>query len=188
MRFHGGKEMADSHITKWALSAALKELMQDKPFEKISVADICQMCQMHRQSFYYHFKDKYDLVNWIFDNEFIAVARKSEFTDQWDFMHALCTYFFTNREFYRKVLTVKGQNSFTEHFREYLHPVLDRRIGELLGDQYVEEFHINFFADALICTIERWLSDKHSMQPQELIRLLQSLIHTRSVAVSQDNS
>lgn len=180
--------MADSNITRRALSAALKELMQEKPFEKISVADICQKCEMNRQSFYYHFKDKYDLVNWIFDNEFIAVARKSEFSDQWDFLEALCTYFFTNRDFYRRVLTVKGQNSFSEHFREFLQPMLAHGIGELLGDEYVQEFHINFFSDALVCTIERWLTDKHSMQPKELIRLLQSLIHTSSIIASQENS
>lgn len=172
--------MADSNITRRALSAALKELMQEKPLEKISVADICQRCEMNRQSFYYHFKDKYDLVNWIFDTEFIAVAKKTEFSDQWDFLETLCTHFYVNRDFYRKVLTVKGQNSFSEHFRDFLHPVLDRRIGEMLGREYVHEFHINFYSDALICTIERWLTDKHSMQPRELIRLLKSLIHNKS--------
>ena len=178
--------MADSSITKRALSASLKELMQEKPFEKISVADICQKCDMNRQSFYYHFKDKYDLVNWIFDTEFIDVARKAEFSDQWDSLEALCNYFFINRAFYRKILLVKGQNSFSEHFREFLHPVLDRRIGELLEKEYVREFHINFYADALICTLERWLTDRNSMPPEELIKLLQSLIHTRSV-VSREN-
>jgi len=65
--------VAESNITKKALSSALKELIQEKPFEKISVADICQKCNLNRQSFYYHFKDKYDLVNWVFDTEFIAV-------------------------------------------------------------------------------------------------------------------
>lgn len=179
--------MADSNITRRALSASLKELMQEKPFEKISVSDICQKCEMNRQSFYYHFKDKYDLVNWIFDNEFIAVARKSEFADQWDFLEALCTYFYTNRDFYRRVLAVKGQNSFSEHFREFLQPVLARGIGELLVDEYVQEFHVNFYSDALICTIERWLTDKHSMQPKELIHLLQSLIHAQSIALSQED-
>ena len=54
--------MADSNITKKALAAALKELMEEMPFEKIGIGDICERCGMHRKSFYYHFKDKYDLV------------------------------------------------------------------------------------------------------------------------------
>lgn len=58
--------MAGSNITKNALAQAMKELMLEKKFEKISVTDICNQCGMNRKSFYYHFRDKYDLVNWIF--------------------------------------------------------------------------------------------------------------------------
>ena len=48
--------MADSNITKHALAAALKTLMADRPFAKISVGDICEACGMSRKSFYYHFR------------------------------------------------------------------------------------------------------------------------------------
>lgn len=54
---------ADSNLTKRALAAAMKELMEQMPFSKISVSDIAEQCGMNRKSFYYHFKDKYDLVN-----------------------------------------------------------------------------------------------------------------------------
>ena len=59
--------MADSNVTKRALATAMKQLMAKEPFSKISVGDICQVCQMNRKSFYYHFRDKYDLVNWHFE-------------------------------------------------------------------------------------------------------------------------
>ena len=58
--------MAESNITKNALADALKSLMREKNFDKISVLDICEKCNMNRKSFYYHFRDKYDLLNWIF--------------------------------------------------------------------------------------------------------------------------
>ena len=64
--------MPDSSLTKRALAAAIKELMREKPLVKISIADIVERCQMNRQSFYYHFRDKYDLVNWIFYTELIS--------------------------------------------------------------------------------------------------------------------
>ena len=63
--------MADSNITKNALAVSMKKLMEKKPFSKISVGDICEDCGMNRKSFYYHFRDKYDLVNWIFYVDFI---------------------------------------------------------------------------------------------------------------------
>lgn len=55
--------MAESTLTKRALASALKELMAEVPFEKITVAQICEKCDMNRKSFYYHFRDKYDLAN-----------------------------------------------------------------------------------------------------------------------------
>ena len=64
--------MADSNITKSALASALKELMETTPFAKITVSDICAKCNMNRKSFYYHFRDKFDLVNWIFDVEYLT--------------------------------------------------------------------------------------------------------------------
>ena len=64
--------MADSNITKRALAAALKSLLAERPFAKVSVREICEACGMSRKSFYYHFKDKYELLNWIFETEFVA--------------------------------------------------------------------------------------------------------------------
>lgn len=121
--------MADSNITKRALAISLKELMAEQPFDKINVAQICERCDMNRKSFYYHFKDKYDLVNWIFDTEFIALLKDenldvshSNYKERWAVMEKICRYFYQNHGFYRKALQIKGQNSFRDHFREYIQP------------------------------------------------------------------
>jgi len=53
------------NITKLALANSLKGLMVKKAFSNISVRDFVDDCGLTRQAFYYHFKDKYDLVNWI---------------------------------------------------------------------------------------------------------------------------
>lgn len=48
--------MADSNITKRALASALKALMQEEPFAKISISDICKRCDMNRNSFFSFFQ------------------------------------------------------------------------------------------------------------------------------------
>lgn len=68
--------MPDSLITKKALASSLKELMETQPLTKISVGDICEKCGMNRKSFYYHFCDKYELVNWIFYTEFNEIRNR----------------------------------------------------------------------------------------------------------------
>ena len=53
-----------SQVTKRALEQSLKNLLLKKPLTKITVADIAEDCGINRMTFYYHFKDIYDLVEW----------------------------------------------------------------------------------------------------------------------------
>lgn len=46
-----------SNITKRALEASLKNLLLQKPLNKITVGDIANDCGINRMTFYYHFKD-----------------------------------------------------------------------------------------------------------------------------------
>ena len=117
--------MSDSNITKKALATALKDLMQTQPFEMVSVGEICEACELNRKSFYYHFKDKYDLVEWIFHSEFIATVSAGKVTDRWSFVRTLCDYFYRERAFYSKLLRLTGQNSFRQYFSEYLFQIVE---------------------------------------------------------------
>ena len=182
--------MADSNITKWALATALRELMQEMPFDKIQVTHICERCSLNRKSFYYHFKDKYDLVNWIFDTEFISVAMElsGEITgdDRWELIERACEYFYENRTFYRKALRIKGQNSFSDHLREYCFPLIKNRVAHLIGNEATEDFTVDFFTDAMICAIERWLLDKDCMPPAQFVSKAKRIIQGGAAAIYQE--
>lgn len=170
--------MADSNITKRALATALKELMEQKPFSKINVAEICEKCGMNRKSFYYHFKDKYDLVNWIFDTDFTKVlemhGEDAYFT--WPFLESLCDCFYENRSFYRKALKIRGQNCFIDHYREKLEPFMQVGMRRILRETEYMDFQISFFADAFIGSLERWLSESDCMSASELIICVKACI------------
>ena len=60
-----------SQITKNALAASLKRLLSKKELSKITITNIAEECVVNIQKFYYHFKDIYDLLEWIFTNEVI---------------------------------------------------------------------------------------------------------------------
>lgn len=53
-----------SQITKRALEQSLKNLSLKKPLNKITINDITEDCGISRRTFYYHFQDIYDLVEW----------------------------------------------------------------------------------------------------------------------------
>ena len=164
--------MADSTITKKALANSLKELLIENPFEKISVGEICERCFMNRKSFYYHFKDKYDLMNWIFDTEFECDRNASSE----ELFIELCHYLYENRVFYRRAFRIKGQNSFSMHFREQLEPIIESRVCELFASPSTE-FARNFFTDSFLLAIERWLSDKNCVSADEFVALIRSIFN-----------
>ena len=59
--------------TRQKLAAAIKEEMEHTSLDKITVTQIVERAGVTRQTFYRNFKDKYDLVNWHFEQ----LAQKS---------------------------------------------------------------------------------------------------------------
>ena len=50
-----------TNATKLALEESLKRLLLKKPLDKITINDLTTDCGISRMTFYYHFKDIYDL-------------------------------------------------------------------------------------------------------------------------------
>lgn len=58
------------YATKRKIADCVKVLMRRKEISKITIQDIMDATRMSRQSFYYHFKDIYDVLEWIGLNDF----------------------------------------------------------------------------------------------------------------------
>ena len=164
--------MADSNVTKLALSASLKSLMAEKNFTKIGVGDICENCGMNRKSFYYHFHDKYELVNWIFDGEFVSRVNSTDSSAQ-DAFKALCTYFYRNIGFYRQLFNIDGQNSFSEHFKAYCRVAISARLQNSCSLPKTVDFQSELIAGMLCGALKQWLCDKEPMPPEKFAALLE---------------
>ena len=61
--------MASSLITKKRIAKAFRDLLATREFDKISIVDIMESAGIRRQTFYNHFLDKYELLDWIFEND-----------------------------------------------------------------------------------------------------------------------
>ena len=55
--------------TKLLMAEALKKLIKDRPFSKITVQDIVAECNINRNTFYYHFENNYDLLSFAYEQE-----------------------------------------------------------------------------------------------------------------------
>ena len=186
--------MADSNITKQAMATAFKELLQEQSFEKISVSDICDRCHMNRKSFYYHFKDKFDLANWIFDTEFMEVTRNNDIDveadtvnieDRWNDLKIVCEYFYENRTFYYRLLQVDGQNSFPEHFRGFIHPILRKRMPLIIGERELPPMVYDFIVDGVAGPFERWMLDKNCATAEEFLDSIKGVMQVLVIGLSK---
>ncbi len=72
-----------SHLTKLAIAQSSKNLLQQKPLNKITISEIAEGCGINRMTFYYHFKDIYDLVEWICQEDVRAILQKNSGYTTW---------------------------------------------------------------------------------------------------------
>lgn len=171
--------MADSNSTKSALADAMKKLMVRKSFAKISISDLCEECGLNRKSFYYHFKDKYDLVNWIFYVDFLTNMGGKNFENEWDVLVAVCNIFYQNKAFYQSALRIEGQNSFKDYFYEMLEPVMAFFVQDLFQVQNQKLF-VTFFCDAFLTAVLRWFSMESELEPETFVEELKEVIYRSS--------
>lgn len=168
--------MHNSASAKQTLAKAMKQLMEIYPFEKISVTQICERSHLSRKSFYYNFGDKYELVNWIFDTEFLNRNQPHTFEEHWGFLHALVSYLHANKTFYLKALQVNDIHSFRNHFakrvkpyyRQFLEDLFAKADFEMINDEK-KEVYAYFLADAYLSSVEKWLASCEGQTVDEYI-------------------
>jgi probable dihydroxyacetone kinase regulator len=171
--------MSDSNITKLTLAESLKRMMVRTDFNKISVKDIVDDCGLTRQAFYYHFKDKYDLMNWIYYTETARFMNSYNKVEHWlDGMLDLCNYMRQNKTFYINALNTTGQNSFQEYLHDYIRDISISVIESIKNKEFEEEkwgFIVEFLSTALVGLIVRWANNGMKDDPAEYVMKMRSL-------------
>ena len=72
-----------SQVTKRALEESLKRMLLRKPLDRITISDITEDCGISRMTFYYHFKDIYDLVEWACEEDAARALDGKKTCDTW---------------------------------------------------------------------------------------------------------
>lgn len=166
--------MPGASRTKQILAESMKDLMKRMPLEKISVSDIVEHAEVGRNTFYYYFQDKYDLVNWIFQSESARFFAEHVTWDNWTgWLESLEEYFFANREFYCNALDYTGQNSLQSYLFETLSDQVvqqARSMGlDTTGRITQEELHFtgDFVACAVLGLLVRWAKTGMKERPRQ---------------------
>lgn len=173
--------MSTAGFTKYMVAKGIKELLQTRDFEEISVGEIARHCHISRNTFCYHFKDKYDVINWIFYSEITPIIGESQSMDSWaDALLALCRYLQDNRTLYRKVLHIQGQNSFSECLMDFYVQLTQNLLRNAGGEQFLTPGQIRtisrFYAFGLTGVISNWAKNGMEGDPEPVVRMLKDLL------------
>ena len=171
---------AASDQTKHALAAALKELIAQKPIDKITIHDITERCGIRRQNFYYHFEDVYDLMRWMFQEEAMSLLRQHEGTLLWqEGLPQLFRYIEENKAVCLCALRSVGREHLKRFFETDIHAIIHRTVeqfGHEVGaisagvTESDVELVTHFYVVALTGMLESWLLGEIDRTPEELIR------------------
>ena len=171
-----------SKITKNALSASLKKLLLQKPFDKITVTDITEDCGLNRMTFYYHFQDIYDLLEWTCQEDARKYLKNKKTYDTWQEGYLNIFYgALENKEF---ILNV-----YHSVRREYIEQYLDRVVSDLLlgvveeraANMTVREkdkmFIAKFYQFSFVGTMLKWIDTGMKEKPEYIVERTATLIH-----------
>ena len=173
--------MSESQITKKALALSIKKLMETIPLSKISIRKIVESCGVNRQTFYYHFKDKFDLVNWIYYTEAIEnLAGSTNYAHWTDAMYKTLTYFSSNKSFYTNALNTPGQNAFDEYLFKKTYDLIMGVVNDISSAIEVSTVNKSFIADfythAFVGITVQWIKSNMKDSPQIMVDRLNDVV------------
>lgn len=162
--------------TKIQFANALKELMHDKPINKVSVSDIALRAGLSRKSFYNYFQDKYDLINWICYSQFVQLRTEALSGGGWEAFREFLEFFSTDSGFFSNAIKDMGQNSFGQYFSDLLFEIVYEALHDGFVRQGISERWACLSIGALVedarLAIIVWLDESSNPSADELIEFL----------------
>ena len=142
----------------------MKKLLLEKPLNKITINDITEDCGVNRMTFYYHFKDIYDLVDWILAEDAAKAMEGRRGFGTWseaylDVLHQLQD----NKTLVLNVYRSVGREQVEQYLYRLLDPILkdfaDRECHDITVQDADKQFVVDFYKYALVGMTLEWIEE-----------------------------
>ena len=180
-RMNGRERITMSQVTKRALEQSLKNLLLQKPLTKITIGDIAEDCGINRMTFYYHFKDIYDLVEWSCLEDARKALEEKKTYDTWQqgFLQ-IFEAVRDNKPFIMNVYHCVHR----EQVEKYLEPLVDSLLMGVIEEesqgitvrQEDKAFIAQVYSYIFIGLMLDWIKDDMRQDPEEIVSRLAKLV------------
>lgn len=171
-----------SDITKRALEASLKNLLLQKPLNKITVGDIANDCGINRMTFYYHFKDIYDLIEWSCVEDATKALEGKKTYDTWQegFLN-IFNAVLDNKPFIMNVYRSVSREQIEMYLYKLTYNLLidvvnEKSVGMAVSDED-KKFIADFYKYAFVGIMLNWIRNDMKEEPKQIVDRLSVLIH-----------
>lgn len=171
-----------SNITKRALEASLKNLLLQKPLNKITVGDIANDCGINRMTFYYHFKDIYDLIEWSCVEDATKALEGKKTYDTWQegFLN-IFNAVLDNKPFIMNVYRSVSREQIEMYLYKLTYNLLidvvnEKSVGMAVSDED-KKFIADFYKYAFVGIMLNWIRNDMKEEPKQIVDHLSVLIH-----------
>lgn len=176
------------------LAESLKELAATKPIDKITIKEITNKAGVIRPTFYNHFQDKYELLEWITVNELFAPIEPLLANGMLkEAITFLLTTIFKGKDFYRRAAQLEGQNSFNEIFNRCVANLVKKYIDidsllSIANYEWVDEKLVSeFLAHTISWVTIQWIMRGMDSPVDELADVYVKIFHSPIIQVISNN-
>lgn len=170
-----------SQVTKRALEQSLKKLLLKKPLNKITINDIAEDCGINRMTFYYHFKDIYDLMEWSCLEDARKALEEKKTHDTWQ--QGLLQIFNAVRENKPFIMNIYRCVD-REQVEKYLKPLTDSLLMGVVEEQSSgltvrqedKEFIARVYSYVFVGLMLDWIKDDMKEEPELIVEKLAIVI------------
>ena len=173
--------------TLFLFAKAIKSLIKKQPLDKITVTDIVSTAGKTRQTFYRHFQDKYDLLEFCIqdvEQELVTNINKKSYQNIQEFYSNLVTslleYIADKKDVFVNILKHNSKSSLTEVFLNTCVNYISSRLKKEYqqGIYPIADIDVisHFYSGAVLSTIVWWLESNSSMSEAELCDMIINLI------------
>ena len=171
-----------SQVTKRALEASLKKLLLEKPLHKITVSDITEDCGINRMTFYYHFKDIYDLVEWSCQEDASrALAGKKTYETWQQGLLQIFEAVLDNKPFilnvYRSVSREQVETYLYKLTYDLLEGVVEEQAQGMSVRQEDKDFIATLYKYMFVGLMLDWVKSDMKGDPHTMVERLEQVVH-----------
>ena len=156
---------------KEILAESFRELADEKPVDAITVREITDNCGYSTATFYRQFKDKYDLVAWIFMQLFKRERSLSPIENSEEMIEGMLRGFWSERDFFRNALKDRSQNSLDTYLLDFYIKSEREAICRYQGTEKLDEeteYVIRQYSYGCLGTTIEWILGKNGLSVESM--------------------